>query len=153
MKKKLLGAISSIFLSVILGSLCGYLVYSTYNAETEYLVGNNIIYMLENKEYKDYDSMKLANINEDYTYYEDDNSYYTIVGFTSTKDNLNKISNIYGDVKMIKCYIDNGDFYEIVSEYDKQIADTGDNDKIKEFLKKMIDYYNSNSVEISKIYN
>lgn len=153
MKKKLLGAMSSIFLSVILGVLCGYLVYSTYSKETEYLVSNNIIYMLEYKEYNDYDSMKLANINEDYTYYEDDSNYYTIIGFVSSKDNLDKILNIYGDVKLVKCYIDNNDFYDIISVYDKKIAETDDEVEIKEILNSMIEYYNNNRVEISKIYN
>lgn len=153
MKRKLLKGMSSIFLSIIVGFLCGYLVYSTYKEETKYLVNNDIVYMIEYQKYSDYESMKLANISKDYTYYKDNDNYYTVIGFTRDKDNINKIFSIYEDVNIIECYIEDKDFLNELDLLDEKIKNSEDNNEIKEILNAGIQYYNENEIELLKIYN
>ena len=153
MKQRLIKGLSSIFFAVILGSICGYLLYETYSKETKYLVSNNIVYLIEYKEYSNYDSMKLANLSNDYTYYKDKNTYYTVLGFSMDKNNLDKIKKIYKDVNIIKCYIDNKDFIDKLKNYDQELSKTNNEDKIKEILNSIISTYHNNKVEILKVYN
>jgi hypothetical protein len=143
----------SIFLSVVLGAFCGYLVYTTYSKETKYLVEGNYLYMLQYKKYNSYDSMKLANINEDYTYYEQDSNYYIVIGFTKSISNINKIKEIIDNVNIVKCYIGDKEFNNQIDIYDKEIEEAKTEEEIQEILKNMISYYNNNEVEILKIYN
>lgn len=153
MKQKLIKGISSIFFAVTLGLICGFLLYKTYSKETKYLVSNNVVYLIEYKEYSNYDSMKLANLNNDYTYYKDKNTYYTVLGFSMDKNNLDKIKKIYKDVNIIKCYIDNKDFIDKLKNYDQELSKTNNKDKIKEILNNIISTYHNNEVEILKVYN
>ena len=153
MKKRLLKAMVSIFLSVVLGFFCGYLVYSTYSKETKYLVSGDYIYMLEYNKYDDYDSMKLANKNNDYTYYKDNDSYYKVIGFSRDKSNIEKIKKIYGDVEVVKCYVTSEEFNKKIDEFDKIIKDLDNEDKIKNTLGEVLNYYKDNKVEIKRIYS
>ena len=153
MKQKLVKGVSSIFFAVVLGSLCGYLLYETYSKEAKYLASNNIVYLIEYKEYSNYDSMKLANLNNDYTYYKDKNTYYTVIGFSMNKDNLEKIKKIYKDINIIKCYIDNKEFIDKLKDYDQELSKETNENKIKEILNNIISTYHSNKVEILKVYN
>ena len=153
MKKRLLKAMVSIFLSVVLGFFCGYLVYSTYSKETTYLVSGDYIYMLEYNKYDDYDSMKLANMNNDYTYYKDNDSYYKVIGFSRDKSNIEKIKKIYGDVEVVKCYVTSEEFNKKIDEFDKIIKDLDNEDKIKNTLGEVLNYYKDNKVEIKRIYS
>lgn len=153
MKQKILKTMASLFLSVVLGFLCGYLVYTTYSKETKYLVDGKITYMLEYQKYNSYDSMKLANINNDYTYYKDDDVYYTIIGFTKNKNNIDKITSVIDGVNVTRCYIEDDDFNNQLIQYDKELDSSTSDEEIKEILGSMINYYNNNKIEILKIYN
>ena len=152
MKEKLIKGMSSIFFAVILGCLCGYLLYATYSKETKYLASNNVVYLIEYKEYSSYDSMKLANINNDYTYYKDNNTYYTVIGFSKSRDNIDKINKIFNDINIIKCYIDDPVFLEKLDDFDKELSNISDENGIKEVLDRIIKFYNDNKVEILKVY-
>ena len=97
--------------------------------------------------------MKLANLNNDYTYYKDKNTYYTVIGFSMNKDNLEKIKKIYKDINIIKCYIDNKIFIEKLKDYDQELSKEDNENKIKEILNNIISTYHNNEVEILKVYN
>ena len=97
--------------------------------------------------------MKLANLNNDYTYYKDKNTYYTVIGFSMNKDNLEKIKKIYKDINIIKCYIDNKEFIDKLKDYDQELSKETNENKIKEILNNIISTYHSNKVEILKVYN
>ena len=97
--------------------------------------------------------MKLANLNNDYTYYKDKNTYYTVIGFSMNKDNLEKIKRIYKDINIIKCYIDNKEFINKLKDYDQELSKEDNENKIKEILNNIITTYHNNEVEILKVYN
>ena len=142
MKEKIKKIVTPIFLSVLCGLLCGKLMFSIYEERGSNVLDSNIIYLLEDDSYDDYDSMKASTINSNYVYYEDDGKYKRVVAMTKNIDNIDKIKMVYGDELVIGKYLLNDDeINNKLDEYDIKLQTAGDNDEIKDVIIEMINVY------------
>ena len=103
MKARIKKIVMPIFLSVLCGFVCGRLMFSIYEDNGSSVLESNIIYLLEDDSYEDYDTMKASTLSTSYIYYEDDGEYNTVVAMTKDKDNIEKIENVYNkDLKVVE---------------------------------------------------
>ena len=118
-----------LILSVICGFICGRVVFSIY--EDKSVLDSNIIYLLKDDSYSDYDSMKASYLSDSYTYFEEDGTYNTIVAITKDKDNINKIEEIYGsDLTVLKYLLNDKELISTIDDYDNKIKNTTDKEEI-----------------------
>lgn len=129
-----------LILSVICGFICGRVVFSIY--EDKSVLDSNIIYLLKDDSYSDYDTMKASYLSEEYTYFEEDGTYNTIVALTKDKDNIDKIEEVYGsDLTVLKYLLNDKELISTLEEYDNKIKNTTDKEEIKEIVSSMNNIY------------
>ena len=142
MKKKLKKVFMPIFLSIICGFLCGRLMFSIYEDRGDDILNSNVIYLLEDKSYNDYDSMKSNTNISSYIYYEDNGKYNTVIAMTKNKDNIDKIKSVYNDELIIEKYLlGDEDINDKINKYDLEISNTNDKEEIKILVSDIIDTY------------
>ncbi len=141
-----------IFLSVICGAVCGRLLFSIYEEKASNTLSSNIIYLLEDSSYDDYESLKAASLSS-YIYYEDDGKYNAVIGITKNKDNIKKIEKIYNKELSIKKYLlNNEEIIGKINEYDKKIECSENNEEIRSAVLKMLELYKArDDIKIVKI--
>ena len=131
-----------IFLSIICGFLCGRLMFSIYEDRGDDILNSNVIYLLEDKSYNDYDSMKSNTNISSYIYYEDNGKYNTVIAMTKNKDNIDKIKSVYNDELIIEKYLlGDEDINDKINKYDLEISNTNDKEEIKILVSDIIDTY------------
>lgn len=142
-----------IFLSIICGALCGRLLFSIYEDKERMLLESDVIYLLEDSSYKDYDSMKASTINNNYIYYKDNDKYITAIGITKDKDNIEKIKKAYDkDVRVGKYLQENTEINIKLEEYDKKIASTESSTEIKTLVEEVNTLYKGrDDIKMAKI--
>lgn len=146
MKEILKRAMIPVFLSIILGGICGRVVYKIYLDDSGLGYDDNIIYLIQSGEYSSYDNMRADTVGYDYVYYEEDKLYKTVIGITKNKDNIDKIKNVYdGEVSVFKYYTDDILLNKELTNYDNILQLEEDNDKIMEIVVKMLNLYKDNS--------
>ena len=129
-----------LILSVICGFVCGRVVFSIY--EDKSIIDSNIIYLLKDDSYSDYDTMKASYLSEEYTYFEEDGTFNTIVALTKDKDNIDKIEEVYGsDLTVLKYLLNDKELISVLDEYDNKIKNTTDKEEIKEIISSMNNIY------------
>lgn len=149
-KIKLRNVFIPIFLSVIIGSICGKVIYNIY--ETDSVINDNLVYLIQSGAYSTYDNMR-ANTMGSYVYYESDGLYKTIIGITKDKDNVNKIKDAYGKEVVVNSYYTNqNDFINKIDEYDDKLKKASSNEEVQEIVLELLDLYkDSKNIEISKV--
>lgn len=153
MKKIILKAIMSISIASILGCMCGLVVYKIYFTDNMLSYENNTIYLLESGEYSSYDNMRANTISNNYIYYEEDNLYKTVLGITTSLDNIDKIKNIYDNNLIVSSYYCNDNTLNSkLIEYDKKLINTTNEEEIKGIIIDMLNLYkNDDKVKLTKI--
>ena len=142
MKDKIMKIVTPIFLSIICGCVCGKLMFSIYEDKGSSLLNSNVIYLLQDNSYDDYDSMKASTISSNYVYYEEDGKYNRVVAMTKNKDNIEKIREVYDNEFSIEEYLlDNDDINSRLEEYDIRIEKASSNEEIKDIIVEMINIY------------
>lgn len=142
MKKKLKKVLFPIFLSVLCGAICGRLVYSIYEEKLDDQINGKKIYLIQSGEYDSYDNMVKETLLSNYVYYEDDGMYKSIIGITEDYDNIEKIKNTYGDDVIVNEYYSKDmELNDKIEYYDKEIKKITDDDKIKELVIDMLEFY------------
>ncbi len=142
MKSKIKKIVTPIFLSVLCGMICGKLMFSIYEEKGSNILDSNVIYLLEDSAYNDYDSMKASTISSNYIYYEEDGKYKRVVAMTKNKDNIEKIMNVYdSELTVAKYLLSDEDISNRLDEYDMRIENTSDNEEIKKIIIEMINIY------------
>ena len=145
MIKKLFKVVIPIFLSVLCGSVCGRLVFSSYDKEIISKLDNKKIYLIQAGEYSDYDNMVSNTLLSNYIYYEDDGMYKSIIGVTLDYDNINKIKSVYGgEVIVVEYYSMDQVLNNKINDYDKKIEEATDNNEIKKIVFEMLELYKDN---------
>ena len=141
-----------IFLSVIAGGVCGRLLFSIYEEKGLSILDSNVIYLLEDSSYDDYDSMKAASLSN-YIYYEDNGKYTAVIGITKNKNNIEKIEEIYDRKLNVKEYLLNDEeMINKINEYDKEIEKSNSNDEIRSIVLEMLELYRArDDVKMAKI--
>ena len=141
MKERLKKIFLPIFLSVICGAVCGRLLFSIYEEKASDTLSSNVIYLLEDSSYDDYDSMKAASLSN-YVYYEDNGKYNAVIGITKNKDNIQKIEKIYNKELNIKKYLlSNEEIIDKIETYDKKIESSDNNEEIRGVVLEMLELY------------
>ena len=141
MKERLKKIFLPIFLSVICGAVCGRLLFSIYEEKASDTLTSNVIYLLEDSSYDDYDSMKAASLSN-YVYYEDNGKYNAVIGITKNKDNIQKIEKIYNKELNIKKYLlSNEEIIDKIEAYDKKIESSDNGEEIRSVVLEMLELY------------
>lgn len=141
MKERLRKIFIPIFLSVICGSVCGKLIFSIYEENGIGVISSNVIYLLEDSTYDDYDSMKASSLGN-YIYYEDDGKYNAVIGITKKEDNIKKIEKIYNKELNVKKYLlNNEEIINKINDYDKEIENSDNDEEIRRVVLEMLELY------------
>lgn len=141
MKERLKKIFIPIFLSVLCGLLCGRLLFSIYDEKKDNVLLSNVIYLLEDASYDDYDSMKVSGISN-FIYYKDNGKYNKVVALTKNKNNIDKIEKVYDKELNVKEYLINDmDIINQIDEYDNDLTKAKSNEEIKEIVINMINLY------------
>ncbi len=142
MKKLLKKIFLPIFLSVLCGFLCGKLMFSIYEDKEKNILTSNVIYLLEDTSYNDYNTMKSSFVSNNYIYYEENGKYNTVIAMTKNRDNIDKIEKVYNkDFKIVEYLLSDDEINNKLDEYDKKIGNTSDNDEIKLLVEELNGIY------------
>lgn len=143
-----------ISLSVVLGYLCGFMVYKIYESDVTNIIDSNKVYLLQTGAYSSLDSMKNNTNTLNYVYYNDEGLYKTIIALTKNKDNIEKIKKVYGnDLVINEYYLQDDDLNNKIKEYDNEIKDSSSNQEILDIVEKMLlTYKEEKDIKLVKIY-
>lgn len=142
MKKLLKKIFLPIFLSVLCGFLCGKLMFSIYEDKEKNILTSNVIYLLEDTSYNDYNTMKSSFVSNNYIYYEENGKYNTVIAMTKNRDNIDKIEKVYNkDFKIVEYLLSDEEINNKLDEYDKKIDNTSDNNEIKLLVEELNGIY------------
>lgn len=142
MKDRIKKIVTPIFLSVLCGAVCGRVMFSIYEDKESSVLDSDVVYLLEDDSYDDYDSMKANVISSNYVYYEEDGKYRAVVAMTKNKNNIDKIKKVYGKRLTIHEYlISDNDINDKLEEYDIKIEKANSDDDIKDIVMDMISLY------------
>ena len=132
MKETLRKLVISILISSTLGSSCGILIYKIYFSDN---------------------TMRASAINYSYIYYEEDNLYKTIIGITKSKDNINKIKEVYGNDVVVNTYYNDDELLNSkLLEYDRLLNDAKDVEEEKKIIIEMLNLYKKDDkIKLTKI--
>lgn len=142
MKTKINKIVTPIFLSVLCGMVCGRVMFSIYEDKGSNILNSNLIYLLEDSSYDDYDSMKASTISTNYIYYEEDGKYKAVIAMTKNKDNIEKIKNAYDkELKISEYLLSDKEINNRLEEYDIKLKETTDKEEIRDITIDMINIY------------
>ena len=151
--KKLKKIVVPIFLSVFCGFVCGRLMFSIYEDKGSNVLNSNVIYLLQDSSYSDYETMKASGVSANYIYYEEDGKYNMVVAMTKNKNNIEKIKEVYGkDLKVTEYLLGDDSINDMIDEYDIKLEATTDGEEIKKIIIDMINIYKDREdVKMAKI--
>lgn len=153
MKAKLKRAVLPIFLSILSGAVCGRIMYSIYDNKNKEVLTSNIIYLLEDGNYKDYNTMKTKVSQTAYVFYEEEGTFRPVVAMTKDKDNISKIESSYGrKLEITKYILNNKEVGDKIKEYDKIIKVEENQDRIRTLESEIINLYkDKEDIKMTKI--
>ena len=150
---KLKKIVVPIFLSVFCGFVCGRLMFNIYEDKGSSILDSNVIYLLQDSSYSDYETMKASGVSANYIYYEEDGKYNMVVAMTKNKNNIEKIKEVYGkDLKVTEYLLSDDSINDMIDEYDIKLEATTDGEEIKKIIIDMINIYKDREdVKMAKI--
>lgn len=144
MRKKVLGIIIPVIISIIFGYVCGKFVYKTYRDNLYDNLKSKRLYLVQKGKYDSYDEMREDNNGNNYVYYKDEEGYKTVVGITMYYDNVDKIKKLYSDkLEVSEYYVSNDFFNNKQNEYDDELMNTNDIYEVKEVVDNILNLYRS----------
>lgn len=151
--KKLFKVTVPIFLAVLCGSICGKLVFNSYDKKIIEDLNGKKIYLIQAGAYSNYDNMVNNTLLSNYVYYHDEDGLYkSIIGITLNKNNIDKITNTYnGNVIITEYYSNDTNLNNKINEYDQKIEKTTNNDEIKKIVLETLELYKDNDSTIIKV--
>lgn len=144
MRKKVLGIIIPVIISIIFGYVCGKFVYKSYRDNLYDNLKSKRLYLVQKGKYDSYDEMREDNNGNNYVYYQDEDGYKTVVGITMYYDNVDKIKKLYSDkLEVSEYYVSNDFFNNKQNEYDDELTNTNDIYEVKEVVDNILNLYRS----------
>ncbi len=144
MRKKVLGIIIPVIISIIFGYVCGKFVYKTYRDNLYDNLKSRRLYLVQKGKYDSYDEMREDNNGNNYVYYQNEEGYKTVVGITMYYDNVDKIKKLYSDkLEVSEYYVSNDFFNNKQNEYDDELTNTNDIYEVKEVVDNILNLYRS----------
>lgn len=117
-------------------------MFSIYEDKGKNILESNIIYLLKDNSYNDYDSMKASSLSNNYIYYEDEGKYNTVIAITKNKDNIDKIKKIYNkELTIMEYLLKDEEINNKLEAYDLELTKAQKDEDIKEVISKMINVY------------
>lgn len=136
------GIIIPVIVAIILGFVLGKYVFKMYRNNLYSELTSSKLYLLENGEYDDIDTMREENNVNNYIYYKDNNKYKTIVGITKNYNNINIIKKLYSDnLKVHEYYVSNDLVNNRQDEYDNNLMHAKDINEVKEVVDSILKLY------------
>lgn len=130
--------------AMIIGMLCGRLVYSTYKDNIYGDLKTSRLYLVQKGRYDDYNEMRTDNNGNNYVYYQDDEGYKTVVGITKNYDNVSKIKSLYGDDLSVSIYyLPTESLDSRQDEYDNMLYNVEDIQEVREVVDNILNLYQS----------
>ena len=137
-----------VLLALISGALLGKFTFDRYeNVDTKNVISyDNYVYMLKYGKYDNFDEMKDNVTDVDrYIYIENDDRLTAYVAIAKTKENINKIKNIYTNkninLEIVKEKIDNEEFIQNLNEYEKLLSASFDEKSLLIIEKQILSCY------------
>lgn len=141
-----LGFLIPMLAAILIGYLCGEIVYGQYKKNVTTFNETNQAYFLQQGVYSSNESM-LTNTKEltDFLDIKENDKYYVYVGITKNSENAQKLKEIYtkkgNDIYIKELSITNPDFISMLIEYDNLIANTNDINQILAIEKSVLSIY------------
>ena len=137
-----------VLLALISGALLGKFTFDRYeNVDTKNVISyDNYVYLLKYDKYNNFEEMKEKVTNVDkYIYIEKDDKVTAYVAIAKTKDNINKIKDIYNtkniNLEVTKEKIDNEEFIQNLNEYEKLLSASDDEKSLLIIEKQILSCY------------
>ena len=130
------------FFAIIIGFIFGKYVFKTYKDSLYSELSSSRLYLVENGEYDNIDTMREENSTNNYVYYKDNNKYKSVVGITRKYDNIDKIKELYSDnLKIYEYYVPVDKLDSKQDEYDKELTNANNLKEVKEVVDNILELY------------
>jgi len=135
-----------IVVSILLGALCGKLVFSQYQKNEEVFSENNTIYVLQQGVYTKEETKIEATKNLPCSISVlDDGKYYVYIAMTKNQKNVEKVSKLFQD-KKIDVYqkeisVTNREFLNTLEQYDLLLENAKTEEEILSVVKVILASY------------
>ena len=142
MKKIIKGVFIPVLGAIILGFIFGKYVFKTYKDSLYSELSSSRLYLVENGEYDNIDTMREENSTNNYVYYKDNDKYKSVVGITRKYDNIDKIKELYSDnLKIYEYYVPVDKLDSKQDEYDKELTNANNLKEVKEVVDNILELY------------
>ena len=133
------------FFAIIIGFIFGKYVFKTYKDSLYSELSSSRLYLVENGEYDNIDTMREENSTNNYVYYKDNNKYKSVVGITRKYDNIDKIKELYSDnLKIYEYYVPVDKLDSKQDEYDNKLTNANNLKEVKEVVDNILELYKDN---------
>lgn len=136
-----------VVLCILVGFFMGTFLLRQYDIKTDsvMLSGENV-YFLQTGVFSNEESMKEAMKNTSYYIYtKENNMYYSYIGITKNKKNLEKLKGYYNkegyDIYEREIFISNISFLTVLNQYDNLLKETDDNKIINSIENQVLSKY------------
>lgn len=136
-----------VVLCILVGFFMGIFMFKQYKLDTDpvSLTGENL-YFLQTGVYSSLESMKEAMSNTSYYIYtKDNNMYYSYIGITKNKNNLDKLKGYYKqagyDIYVREIFVSDISFLTVLEQYDNLLLETTDTKIIKSIENQVLSKY------------
>ena len=145
MNKKFL---MSIFICLLLGFMCAFIVYKSYNKDKTVAVNSDseVLYFIQVGVFKSYDNVNnMTKTLKNYLVIEENNLFFVYVGITKNKKNLLKLEEFFkrkgNNIYIKHKKINNKNFINKINKYDALLSETNDYDTIEIINKEVLSLY------------
>lgn len=143
--------IFKIFLSIVLGYVCGKGLYNIYSDKIDNILDNNI-YLLEVGSFSTFDMMKASSSMTNYVYYDDNGVYKKVVAITRDKDNIDKVKKLLNEDIVVNTYVSNDRELNLkIDGYDKLLLKEEDISIQKKLINEVLSLYKSETSSLVKM--
>lgn len=136
-----------VVLCILIGFFMGTFLFNQYNTKVDSvaLTGENL-YFIQAGVFSSEDQMKEAMKNTTYYIYtKENNMYYSYIGITKNKKNLEKLQEFYTsigyDIYVREIFVSNLSFLTVLEQYDLLLNETTDNNVVKSIENQVINKY------------
>ncbi|NLA33826.1 MAG: hypothetical protein GX861_03090 [Tenericutes bacterium] len=140
------GFLIPMVMAILIGYLCGEIVYTQYKQNIPTFNETNQIYFLQQGVYSNQESLNNHTKELDqFLKIKENDKYYVYVAITKETENAQKIKEIYNkkgnDIYIKQINVTNPDFISMLVQYDKLIANTNNINQILSIEKSVLSTY------------
>ena len=136
-----------VVLCILIGFFMGIFMIKQYRTDTDVVsLTGETLYFLQTGVYSSEESMREAMQNTSYYIYtKENNMYYSYIGITKNKKNLQKLQEFYKsagyDIYIREIFISDVSFLTVLEQYDNLLSETTDIKIIKSIENQVLSKY------------